>query len=117
MSFFTSSFVTFTVAMLLVSVLGGIYGHGRKRAFLGGFAIGAWGYFVISYGPYNLNTLGNELLTNEALEFVSTSWLGEPLRRWGPAKPISAVFWSSFRPKQSQFNTAFPRSSLAFAGR
>ena len=74
----TSCFVTFTVAILFVSMLGGIYGHGRKRIFLGGFAIGAWGYLILVYGTYNLNYLGTRLLATRAVQFFGNSFLDDP---------------------------------------
>jgi hypothetical protein len=77
MGILTSCFVTFTVAMLFLSMLGGIYGHGRKRIFLGGFAIGAWGFLALAYGVFNLEDFGSRMLTTEALKYIRNSCLGE----------------------------------------
>ena len=76
MGIFTSCFVTFTVAILFVSMLGGIYSYGRKRIFLGGFAIGAWGFLALAYGVFNLESFGSRMLTTEALKYIK-SCLGE----------------------------------------
>jgi hypothetical protein len=95
MGVLTSCFVTFTVAMLFVSMLGGIYGQGRKRVFLGGFAIGAWGFLFLAYGAFDLDNFGNKMLTTEAVNAIGRVWLGQP-PSWGSTAnldPLENARW------------------------
>ena len=78
MGLLTSCTVTATVAMLFVATLGGIYAQGRTRVFLGGFAIGGWGFLVLAYGMFNLDNFGAKMLTTDALKSIERAWLGEP---------------------------------------
>ena len=78
MGVLTSCFVTITVATLLFSVVGGIYAFGSKRIFLGGFAIGAWGFLVFSYGITDLDSFGSRLLTGDVIDHAKIWLFGDP---------------------------------------
>ena len=90
MSILASCLVTLTVAIMFVTLLGGVYGHGRKRVFLGGFAIGAWGFLLLVYGAFDLDNFGSRMLTNEAANSIERIWLGEP-PSWGSTANVDPV--------------------------
>jgi hypothetical protein len=74
MGFITSCIATATVAVLFVAMLGGIYSRAQTRVFLGGMALGGWGYIIVVNGSYTLPTIGNEILPVKAVQCLEYVW-------------------------------------------
>ena len=72
--------LTGLLLMMLLSIPGSIYAHGRVRAFLVGFATVGWGYFLLVYSPWFEVSVGRELLASPVAEsvcFAVTDSLGD----------------------------------------
>lgn len=77
MPWLTSFVATFTVTVIFIAMLGGVYGHAAKKIFLGGFAIGTWGFLLLAYGIHEIEHVGNRMVTGIVLDQVGIALFGE----------------------------------------
>jgi hypothetical protein len=65
-----SLFLSVTLVVLVVAVLGGLFRRGLDRSFWAGFALCGWFYFILSCGPWFNDVVSPLLFTTACLDLI-----------------------------------------------
>ncbi len=69
--------VTLTVVTILVAAVVSIFGHGKKRAFLGGFAFSNVAYLASVFAPGSSDNIAPYLATTKVLDWANQKLHGD----------------------------------------